>query len=261
VGEVPAEANLAPKLRELARKRGVMRVTLSSAPFQTHFPEAGFAMIPMDTHILHIKGRTHGEILAGVSANRRRDVRKAAREGVEAVMDTGGEAADALYAMYLETMQRNGAIARYSKTLMVNVLRDIVDVGRGALLLARYEGTCIAAMLVVDSAKGSHYLFGASRGEYRKLCASDFLIDAAIRRSVNMNHDFFDFLPSGTGNKSLVQFKAKWGGEAHPVPVYTLDTKPALAFCWDRAMALASARPARALISAYRGARRNGASP
>lgn len=260
LGTVPEEAELAQKLREVARQQGITRIKVSPSPNATGFSASGFDTTPVETQVLHFNGRTHEKIMLSIEAKRRRFVRKSLREGVVADEDASDEAVDSLYSMYLETMNRNKAVAVYNKAFMHHTIEDIVNAGRGALILARCEGQAIAGVLLVDSADGSHFIIGASRTELRKLRPNDLMMSAAIKRAVERNLDYFDFGPSPPNNKSLVAFKSSWGGEPHAVPAHTLTTRPALAFCWDRTMQLAATPPARAAISAYRKLKRSGAS-
>ena len=253
IGRVPQDGRLAVLLTEFVRKHRIARVRLVDNPNLDVVPPAGFTVIPNTTHMLEINGRQYDEIWLDYRKKIRRDVRKAEKSGVtieEAADDTG---LVTFYSLYLESMSRNQALAKYSLKLVRAIHSLLVPNGTSALFLAYREGRAIAGILVVDSESISHYLLAGSRTEDLKYGANDLLISEAIRRAADKGLDYFDFLPSGPDDPALVRFKTKWG--AVPFNVHTLDlvVRPLSTALFNQASRLANTRPARLLVKAVSG--------
>ena len=82
------------------------------------------------------------------------------------------------------------------------------------------------AVIVADSARSSHYLFGAADYQHRSKQPSDLLIHRAMLRARRRGLEFFDFLPSGDANSGVAGFKSKFDAEPWPLLNHTVVAGP-----------------------------------
>lgn len=252
IGEAPVKGELAHLLSDFAQREGIAQVRLVNAPDIMTTPPIGFQLSVDVTHLLHIKGLTYEQLWTSFKKAIRRDVRKAERSGISVEEVTGMAGVEAFYALYLKSMHRNMAVPKYGREFVEAVYRHLVAPGSGTLLLACLAGQPIAGILVVDSARMSHYLMGGSCTSTLKYCPNDLLLHMAIKRGTEKGLDAFDFLPSGGEDPALARFKSKWNAQPTPAHTLTLVTRPLAMRLWNAAYGLAATRPGRWLLQQYR---------
>jgi len=252
IGDAPSGAELTRLLGDIARRLGVSRIRITDCPRLPAAEFAGFDRVELRTHLLDLSCGDYEVLWSGFKSRIRRDVRKAERAGVTVSQGSDAGHLSAFYALYLESMKRNAALAKYAQELVNAMVEELGPADRCAVLLARREGEPIAGILVVDSSNMSHYLMGGSTTAGLAHCPNDLLLHTAIRRAVDKRLEAFDFLPSGNDDPALEQFKAKWGATPLPLFVHTATTHPYRMACWDAAYGLASSRIGSALVRAIR---------
>ena len=267
VGQAPPPEVLARLLHEWALAQGVSRVRLNASP-EVGDPileasiemmqslEKYFTVIPLTTNVLSFQGGDHKSIYANFKKRVRRDVLKAEKSGVSIleVQDTKG--IEVFYGLYIESMQRNRTVAKYSLAFVQAVASQLLAEGRASLLLAMRRGVAIAGMLLVDSETSTHYLMAGSRSDGLRYCPNDLLLNHAIGRAAERGCRSFDFLPSGENNLGLEKFKAKWNALAVEVPVYELVVRPVMIQLFYGMYAAAQSWPGRWLVKTFRQYRR-----
>ncbi len=252
VGQMPDRETLGRLLREVGRVVGVARVRFTDSPMMSPAGLADFDRVDQSTQLLDLGDGGYEALWTGFKARIRRDVRKAERSGVTVVEATSKTEVAEFYNLYLDSMKRNGAVAKYSKVFVDAIDDELGHLGRGVILLARREGVAIAGVVIVDSATMSHYLMGGSTTAGLSYCPNDLLLHTAIRRAVEKGRSSFDFLPSGVGDEALERFKAKWGAVAHPISSYTAVMQPMRMAIWDTAYRVAENPLSSAVLRAVR---------
>lgn len=148
----------------------------------------------------------------------RRNIRKAAREGVEVTV-----AADlkAFHDLYAHTAERDGFTPRplpYFETMFAALSAE--DPERIRLYLARHRGDLVAATVLVRVGGHAWYSYGASSTEKREVRGSNACQWAMIRDSLAAGCDVYDLrgitptLDADDPHVGLVQFKVGTGGRA-----------------------------------------------
>ncbi|MCG6910334.1 MAG: GNAT family N-acetyltransferase [Deltaproteobacteria bacterium] len=252
IGETPDGAEFDRLLCAFALEEHITRIRIVDSPLLPPTPEGGFHLIRTQTHILGIKGKTSDRILSDFHPGIRRNIKKAVKSGIVVEAAEKRQDANAFYALYLESMQRNEAVPKYGRSFVDAVFEHIIKAGQGTLLLAKMKEKPIAGVLLVDSENMTHYLMGGSRTSCLRYRPNDLLFFEAIKRAANGGSDYFDFLPSGVNDHNLMRFKTKWG--AAPYPVHTLEriVQPTRMKFWDCAYRLGQTKAARRLIQRYR---------
>ncbi|WP_254185294.1 lipid II:glycine glycyltransferase FemX [Nocardioides panacis] len=164
--------------------------------------------------------RTGEDVLAGMNQQWRRNIKKAAKAGVEV---THGTPADlpAFHELYALTAERDHFTPRplsYFQTMFSALLAEEPD--RIRLYLARHEGDLVAATVWVRVGGHTWYSYGASSTEKRDVRGSNAVQWAMISDSLAAGADVYDLrgitdtLDPDDSHVGLIQFKVGTGGEA-----------------------------------------------
>ena len=193
--------------------------------------EAGFAagqpqynfQIPLRTP--EGEPRTEDDVLKGMNQLWRRNIKKAAKEGVEVSSSTtAAEAAEALAAfheLYVHTAERDHFTPRplsYFQTMVEALGSEEPD--RIRLYLARHEDDLVAATIAIRVGGHAWYSYGASSTEKREVRGSNAVQWAMIRDALAAGADVYDLrgitdtLDPEDSHVGLIQFKVGTGGEA-----------------------------------------------
>ena len=163
---------------------------------------------------------TEEDLLKGMNQQWRRNIKKAAKEGVEV---TRGSRADlaAFHEIYVETAGRDSFTPRpqaYFETMFDALNAE--DPDRMRLYLARHEGDLVAATTMVRVGTHAWYSYGASTTAKRDVRGSNAIQWQMIRDALAAGATVYDLrgitdtLSSDDPHLGLIQFKVGTGGEA-----------------------------------------------
>jgi vancomycin resistance protein VanK len=168
--------------------------------------------------------RSEDDVLAGMNQQWRRNIKKAAKSGVEvSVSERPQLDADlkAFHDLYVHTAQRDHFTPRplgYFTTMFASLLAEEPD--RIRLYLARHEGDLVAATVMVKVGGHTWYSYGASSTEKRDVRGSNAAQWQMIRDALDSGAEVYDLrgitdtLDPDDPHVGLIRFKAGTGGEA-----------------------------------------------
>jgi lipid II:glycine glycyltransferase (peptidoglycan interpeptide bridge formation enzyme) len=197
------------------------RVTgqLRDAGWLPQNPEDGFGVgHPQFKYEVPLAGRTEDDLLRGMNQQWRRNIKKAAKEGVEV---TVGEDLKAFHDLYVHTAERDRFTPRplrYFETMFAALRAEAPE--RIKLYLARHQGDLVAATILVRVGAHAVYAYGASSTEKREVRGSNACQWAMIRDSLAASCDVYDLrgitptLDADDSHVGLIQFKVGTGGQA-----------------------------------------------
>ncbi|WP_225850265.1 peptidoglycan bridge formation glycyltransferase FemA/FemB family protein [Streptomyces sp. HPF1205] len=220
------------------------RVTalLKDAGWLPRSPEDGFG--PGQPHFKYevpLAGRTEDDLLAGMNQQWRRNIKKAAGEGVEV---TVGDDIEAFHDLYVHTAGRDRFTPRPLRyfTTMFEAMRA-EDPERIRLYLARHRGDLVAAAVLVRVGAHAWYVYGASSTDKREVRGSNACQWAMIRDSLAAGCDVYDLrgitptLDAGDPHVGLIRFKVGTGGQAvRYVGEWDLPLRPVVYRAFDMYM-------------------------
>ena len=187
--------------------------------------------------------KSDDELLAGMNQQWRRNIRKAAKSGVQVRQGIRAELAD-FHHIYLETAERDGFTGRalsYFET-MWDALRE-EDPDRMQLWLAHHDGDLVAATTMVQVGEHSWYSYGASTNAKREVRGSNAIQWEMIRHANDVGCAVYDMrgIVEGVGSDhpeiGLIQFKVGTGGQAVAyVGEWDRPINKALYFAFDQYM-------------------------
>ncbi|NGN64356.1 peptidoglycan bridge formation glycyltransferase FemA/FemB family protein [Streptomyces sp. A7024] len=195
---------------------------LAAAGWLPQSPEDGFgAGHPQFKYELPLAGRTEDDLLRGMNQQWRRNIKKAAKAGVEITVSDGLEDLKAFHDLYVHTAERDRFTPRplrYFQTMLAAMRTE--ERGRISLYLARHQGDLVAATILVRVGAHAVYAYGASSTAKREVRGSNACQWAMIRDSLAAGCDVYDLrgitptLDADDPHVGLIQFKTGTGGRA-----------------------------------------------
>ncbi|MGW7681659.1 lipid II:glycine glycyltransferase FemX [Kribbella sp. NPDC054772] len=197
------------------------RVTdqLRNAGWLPQNPDVGFGTgHPQFTFELPLAGATEDGLLRGMNQLWRRNIKKAAKEGVEV---TTGDDLKAFHDLYVHTAERDHFTPRplrYFETMFAELRAE--DPERIRLYLAHHQGDLVAATILVRVGAQAWYSYGASSTEKREVRGSNACQWAMIRDSLAAGCEVYNLrgitptVDADDSHLGLIQFKVGTGGQA-----------------------------------------------
>jgi len=169
--------------------------------------------------------RTEEDVLKGMNQLWRRNIKKAAKEGVEVTTGSveagSGDDLEAFHDLYVHTARRDHFTPRplsYFRTMTDALSNE--DPDRFRLWFARHEGDLVAATIAVRVGTHAWYSYGASSTEKREVRGSNAIQWAMMRDALAAGAHVYDLrgitdtLDADDSHVGLIQFKVGTGGEA-----------------------------------------------
>lgn len=195
--------------------------TLHRLGWREQATEGGFsAGQPKYNFHLPLAGRTEDEVLAGMNQLWRRNIRKAAKAGVEVSTGARADLAE-FHRVYAETAERDHFTPRplsYFETMWDAMTAE--DPARLRLYLARHEGDLVAATTLVQVGSHAWYSYGASTTAKREVRGSNAIQWQMMRDALAGGAAVYDLrgitdtLDPADPHVGLLQFKVGTGGDA-----------------------------------------------
>ena len=216
--------DLAPAERDVAGARVVSQ--LRELGWQEQGADGGFAA-GQPKYNFHLplvddegKPLSEEQVLAGMNQQWRRNIKKAAKSGVE-VRAGGPDDLAAFHELYVHTAERDGFTPRglaYFRTMLDALGTEEPD--RIRLWLAHHEGDLVAATISIRVGTHAWYSYGASSTEKRDVRGSNAIQWAMISDALAAGAEVYDLrgitdtLDADDPHVGLIQFKVGTGGQA-----------------------------------------------
>ena len=150
---------------------------------------------------------------------KRRDVRRALREGVSVEQRTDRAAIDAFFALHVRTRRKHGVPTQ--RRSFFRRLEPLLRAGLGYVLLAVHEGRPIAASVYLQFNGTTTMKFNASDERMLALRGNQLIYERALQIAVEQGCTRFDFGRTELDNAGLCSFKEHFGGQPQAL-AYTL---------------------------------------
>jgi vancomycin resistance protein VanK len=183
--------------------------------------EGGFsAGQPAYNFQVPLAGKSEDDVLKGMNQQWRRNIKKAAKAGVEVSRGSDNDL-KAFHDLYAHTAERDHFTPRplsYFQTMFDAMNAEEPD--RITLWLGRHEGDLVAATISVRVGTHVWYSYGASSTEKREVRGSNAVQWAMIQDALAHGAEVYDLrgitdtLDSDDPHVGLIQFKVGTGGEA-----------------------------------------------
>ncbi len=252
IGEKPYYSAFLQLLEKEFRRRGIDQVRLTESPFSDSYPPKSFKPISAKCTLLDLRGYDKEKIWEGYRKNIRRDVRKAQRSGITIRSGDSIEGVNMFYKLYLASMERNRAMAKYPLHWFETLYEIVTKKGLGAILIAELNEGAIAGVVLIYSPSSTHYFHNGSKYEFLKFCPNELLVHSSIENAVEKRISFFDFMGSDPNGLPLLRFKEKWGGQSKDVCTFVKDYHPFRCKIWEWGKRLGSSQIGSRLVRMVR---------
>ena len=234
------------------QRRGIDQVRIAESPFSEAYQLHSFRSITAKCTLLDLRGVGREGIWESYKKYIRRDIRKAQRSGVTIRVGASKEDIGTFYRLYLASMKRNRAAAKYPLQWFDAVYKEMVGRHLGVFLFAELNRVAIAGVVLIHSPISTHYFHNGSKYEFLKFCPNELLIHSALEGAIEKGNSFFDFMGSDPNDLSLIRFKEKWGSQSMDLHTYVKDYHPFRCKIWEWGKRLGSSQIGNRLVGMVR---------
>jgi len=168
--------------------------------------------------------------LRSIAKNRRRDVNKSLRSGLDCVEATDPGDGQTLYKLYASTLERKRGSLRYTAAYFGELIALSQRTANLRVLLAKKGDSIAAFTVVVRHGTTAYYLHGAFDWDMRDHIPSAMLLNESIEWAKAGGCRVFNLMSSPPGQTTLVRYKEYWGAETREHRTYTLPIRSSYAF-------------------------------
>jgi len=236
------------------KKKGIDQVRIAESPFSESYPLETFIPVTAKCTLLDLKHFTEGKVRESYRNEVRRAVLKAEKIGVVIKRADSREEVETFYQLYLSSMERNRALAKYSLQWFYGLYEILVQQRRADFLFAlKPPDQYLAGVVLVYSSTSVHYLHNGSNETFLKSRPNDLIIDHIIQNGLREGKMVLDFMGSDPNDLSLIRFKEKWGGRSIDIHTYVKDYHPLRCKIWETGKRWTSSRLGNKLVRIFRG--------
>lgn len=215
------------------RRRRIDQVRITECPFFESYGPRSFTSESSKCSLLNLEKFDEGKIREGYRSEVRRAIRKAEANGLSVKRVTSRDAAKIFYRLYLSSMKRNRAAAKYPLRWFETLLEVLAPVGRADIFFAVKGSEWAAGVVLISSSTSNHYLHNGSNEAYLGSRPNDLLVDRIIQESVQEGKRTLDFMGSDAHDLALLRFKEKWGSQSVDHHTYVKDYHPLRCRLWE----------------------------
>jgi len=214
-------------LEEEFKRRGIGQARLTESPFSESCSLETFIPMAAKCTLLDFNRFAEGKVREGYRSEVRRAVRKAEKSGVFVKRADSREEVETFYRLYLSSMERNRAIAKYPLQWFYGLYEILVQQRRADFLFAlKGLDKYVAGVFLVYSPTSVHYLHNGSDEAYLESRPNDLVVDHIIQEGMREGKAVLDFMGSDPDDLSLIRFKEKWGSQSRDIFTYVKDYHP-----------------------------------
>jgi CelD/BcsL family acetyltransferase involved in cellulose biosynthesis len=221
--EAADATELAARIAAAASAAGVGAVELRAPVDATAFAAAPVAV----RHTLALGPDPDALLRTFHRSQVQRNIARAERTGVTvAFAQVEAELVRTYYDLHVRTRRRQGVPVQPRRFFQL-LWRDLIEPGKGYVLLARVGRRAVAAAVFLTSPGAVVYKFGASDPYWWKLRPNHALFWTAIRRGCESGRQVFDWGRTDLEHTGLREFKRNWASVEEPLAYSKLTSEPA----------------------------------
>ena len=218
------------------RGEGVVSLFLRALPSVglEEFTGVGTVVEHGPTYVIPLE-RPLEDIMAGMRQGHRRNMRKAARDGLAAEHDPNWSHLDDFHRIYAQTMDRLGARPAYRfDHKYFEGLRDEVE-EHASLWILLMDGEVAGAHVVTECNGSVQYLLGATNPDFHRRVPQVAIFEAVLKWAHGRGDT--SYVLGGGVQESLLHFKAGFTKEQRPASTarIVVDAAEYVRLCEDRA--------------------------
>lgn len=234
------------------KRKGIDQVRITESPFGAPYPFENFKSIPAKCSLLDLHGFNQERVWEDYRGEVRRAIRKARNHGLSVKGMESPEEAEIFYRLYLASMKRNRAGAKYPLQWFQALHDILVRKGLADIRFAVKGNEYAAGVVLVYSPTSVHYLHNGSDPVHLESRPNDLIVDDIIQQGVKAGRSFLDFMGSDQGDLNLLRFKEKWGSRSLDITTHVRDYHPLRCAIWETGKRCMASRLGRGLFGFFR---------
>lgn len=159
-------------------------------------------------------------IWSGLRKPVQRQIKKSQNLGVQVRIAETRVDMDAYYRLHLQTRSKKHGMPAQPRRFFLGLWDTFADSNGVKLLLAEYEGTIIAGMILLACGSAIRYAYGASNERHLQLAPNNLLMWKAITWACEHGYQTLDLGRTACDNEGLMEFKRRWGATREPLTYY-----------------------------------------
>jgi len=164
------------------------------------------------------------ELFSRFIRHKRKNIRKAIREGVVVSIHQSLEALKEYYRLHCITRKKHG-VPPQPFSFFRKIHEHIISQDMGFIALATYNKTNIGGCVFFNFGKKALWKFGASDHAYQHLRPTDILAWEAMKLYVEKGYQSLCFGRTSLSNTELRRYKAGWGTDEQIINYYKYDLR------------------------------------
>ena len=220
---IAADEAEAAELRSYIRDHAAQRTRFKYVEFRggdfqgsTQEPSATFYR-----HVVDLR-KSEPELERGLRSSTKRNIRKAAREGLVLERRDTAEAVADFYRLHCQTRQGHG-VPPQPVHFFEKIYEHVIAQGLGAVFCARHEGRTVAAAVYFHFAGKAIYKYGASDRDYQWLRPNNLVMWEALKWYASHGYESLCMGRTEKHHAGLRQFKTGWGAQETIIRYYRYD--------------------------------------
>jgi len=154
--------------------------------------------------------RSEDDLWMGLSGSARRAIKKARREGVEVRIAREKEEIRDFFDLHLGVRKYKYELLAQPYRFFEQIWDHFLGAGKGALMIALFEGRPIGAVLFLEWQNKLYYKFNASDFNYIDARPNDLIVWEGMKYGRAKGHEYLDFGLSDWDQEGLLRYKRKF---------------------------------------------------
>ncbi len=206
---IPEFLNL---LNDWAKKENIQRIQIVDLAIKKKEDLPDFNCVESYRHVLELKSKSPDQIWKNYHDGLKRNIKTALKSDLSFEKIKSREEVNQFYRLYLDSMKRNQALAKYPFKLFQKIY-DLLVPEFSDIFFVKHHNQPVAGIVLIYSMDSAHYFHGGSNSQFLHLRPNDLLFHHAIQMAQERRKTYFDLLGSDKKFLSLIQFKDKWGAQ------------------------------------------------
>ncbi len=179
---------------------------------------------PFETYFAHHLdlARDESALHAGLADSHRRNIKKAAKEGVSVMFEPTPEALEAFCRLNDLTRKRHG-LPPQPRSFFRHVREEILLKGGGLLASGLYQGKIVASLVFFHFGRQAIYKYGASDMAFQGLRPNNLVMWEAVRWYKARGCETLSLGRTEEENEGLRRYKQMWGSQESLIKYYRYD--------------------------------------
>jgi len=203
----------------LAKKRNVRYLELRSGSNATLAQRSDLVASNLYVRWLLPLTSDPDALWAGLRKPVQRQIKKAQNQDIQVRNAQQRTDMQLYYQLHLKTRSKHGMPAQ-SLSFFYDLWDTYQSQEHVQLLLADYQGSTIAGMILLASGDTVRYAYGASDEQYLNLAPNNLLLWKAMTWGSTNGYQTLDLGRTACDNQGLMEFKRRWGATKEELPYY-----------------------------------------